>query len=66
MPTNLAIDDRLLEQALKIGGKKTKRETVNAALMEFVQYRKRLDAVELFGKITFDPKFNYRRARDAR
>jgi len=32
MPANLAIDDRLLEEARKIGGKRTKRETVNDAL----------------------------------
>ena len=28
MATNLAIDDRLLEQALKVGGHKTKKATV--------------------------------------
>ena len=32
MPTNLAIDDRLIEQAQKIGRHKTKKDTVNAAL----------------------------------
>ena len=31
MPTNLAIDDRLLEEAQKVGGHRTKRETVTAA-----------------------------------
>ena len=30
MPTNLAIDDRLLEEAQKVGGHRTKRETVNS------------------------------------
>jgi len=34
MPTNLAIDGQLLEEALRIGGKPTKRETVNEALRE--------------------------------
>ena len=28
MPTNLAIDDSLLEEARKVGGHRTKRETV--------------------------------------
>jgi Arc/MetJ family transcription regulator len=33
-PTNLGTDDRLLEQARRIGRHKTKKETVNAALEE--------------------------------
>jgi len=36
MPTNLAIDDNLLDEALRIGGCRTKRETVNEALKEYV------------------------------
>jgi len=35
MATNLAIDDRLLNKALEIGGYKSKKDTVNAALVEF-------------------------------
>jgi Arc/MetJ family transcription regulator len=41
MPTNLAIDDHLLEEAQKIGGHRTKRETVLAALEEYIAQRKR-------------------------
>ena len=37
MPTNLAIDDNLLDEALRIGGRRTKRETVNEALKEYVE-----------------------------
>jgi Arc/MetJ family transcription regulator len=32
MPTNLAIDDELLSEAQKIGGHRTKKDTVNEAL----------------------------------
>ncbi len=32
MPTNLAIDDRLVELAQRLGRHKTKKDTVNAAL----------------------------------
>lgn len=63
MPTNLAIDDSLLEQALKIGGHRTKRETVNQALFEFIQRRKQLEIVSLFGKVDFDPGYDYKAAR---
>ncbi len=66
MPTNLAIDDALLEEALKIGGKRTKRETVNEALREFIQRRKRLKALEAFGTITMDPSYDYKTMRKRR
>ena len=34
MPTNLALDDRLIDEARKIGNHKTKKEAVTAALVE--------------------------------
>ena len=63
MPTNLAIDDRLLEQALKIGGHKTKKETVNQALLEFIQRRKQGEIAEYFGKIAYRPGYDYKADR---
>ena len=36
MATNLAIDPDLLEKALEVSGLKTKKETVNLALQEFI------------------------------
>jgi Arc/MetJ family transcription regulator len=66
MPTNLAIDDRLLERAQRIGGHKTKRATVNQALEEFIRRRLRLRALKAFGTIEFDPKYDYKAARRKR
>jgi Arc/MetJ family transcription regulator len=66
MPTNLAIDDKLLCDAQKIGGLKTKRETVNEALREFIAHRRQLEALEIFGKIDFDPAYNHKRGRSRR
>jgi Arc/MetJ family transcription regulator len=63
MPTNLAIDDRLLEEARKVGGHRTKRETVTAALDEYIRRRKQLEILELFGKIDYDPDYDYKRER---
>ena len=63
MATNLDIDDRLLSEALKIGGYRTKKETVNEALREFIRYRKHVKVIELFGKIDFDPKYDYKKQR---
>lgn len=63
MSTNLNIDDELLAEALRVGGKKTKRETVNEALEEYIKKRKQLDIIKLFGKVDFDPKFDYKKSR---
>jgi Arc/MetJ family transcription regulator len=66
MPTNLAIDDRLLQEALTIGGHRTKRETVNEALREFIQRRQRLELAKLVGKVDYDPTYDYKKERRAR
>jgi len=66
MPTNLAIDDRLLQEALTIGGHRTKRETVNEALREFIQRRQRLELAKLLGKVDYEPTYDYRKERRAR
>ena len=63
MPTNLAIDDTLLSEAQKAGGLKTKKATVNPALREFIQKRKQLETLKLFGQIDFDPEFDYKKGR---
>jgi Arc/MetJ family transcription regulator len=66
MPTNLAIDDQLLEQARTVGGYRTKRQTVNEALREFIERRQRLELVKLFGKVDYDRKYDYKKERRAR
>ena len=63
MPTNLAIDDDLLRESLRLGGLKTKRETVNQALREFVARRKRLESIKYFGTIEFDPGWDHKKMR---
>jgi len=66
MPTNLAIDEKLLEEALKIGGHKTKRATVNEALKEYILKRKQKNIISAFGKVDFEPSYNYKKDRKAR
>ena len=66
MPTNLQIDDRLLAKAKKVGGFRTKKDTVNHALGEFLLRREQRDIVKLFGSIDFDVDFDYKKLRAAR
>src|SRR5204863_8376299 len=55
MPTNLAIDDRLLEEARRVGGQRTKKATVTDALAEYIQRRKQAKILKLFGTIGLIP-----------
>lgn len=64
MATNLALDDRLIERARRVGGHKTKRAAVTAALEEYVGRRERLRITELFGTIDFDPDYDYKALRE--
>ena len=63
MATNLDIEPALLEEAVKVGGHRTKRAAVEEALKEYVQRRKQLKLLELFGTIDFDPEYDYKAAR---
>jgi Arc/MetJ family transcription regulator len=63
MPTNLALDDKLIEEARRIGGHKSKKAAVNAALDEYIQRRKQMEVVRLFGTVDFDPKYDYKAER---
>lgn len=63
MPTNLAIDDALLNEAKRVGQHRTKRETVEAALREYVLRRRRKEILDIFGTIDFDPEYDYKRSR---
>ncbi|MCF6225962.1 MAG: type II toxin-antitoxin system VapB family antitoxin [Xanthomonadales bacterium] len=63
MPTNLAIDDKLLQEALSISGLKTKKDTVNNALKEFINKRKQQEILTLFGKLDPDADYDYKHGR---
>lgn len=63
MATNLAIEGHLLEEALRIGGQRTKKATVTEALQEYIQRRKQKTIVELFNTVEYDPKYNYKKQR---
>ena len=63
MPTNLAIDDKLIENARRIGKHKTKKAVVTEALIEYIQRREQLKIVELFGTIGYDDDYDYKDQR---
>jgi Arc/MetJ family transcription regulator len=63
MPTNLALDDNLIEEARRTGGHKTKKEAVTAALDEYIQRRKQQKILGQFGTFDFDPGYDYKAER---
>lgn len=64
MPTNLALDDALLNEALEIGHLRTKKETVTLALKEFIAKRKQFKLLELAGSIEYDDNYDYKAMRN--
>ena len=66
MPTNLKIDDQLLDEARKLGGFPSKRATVNSALEEFIQHRKQLELLKLEGSVDFFEGYDHKALRKAR
>ena len=66
MATNLALDDDLINEALRLGAHKTKRETVTIALREYIQRRKQTQILELSGTIPYDPGYDYKTERRRR
>lgn len=63
MPTNLAIDDQLIEAARSLGGQKTKKAVVTHALLEYIQKRQQAQFVQLFGTVDYDVDYDYKAAR---
>jgi hypothetical protein len=66
MPTNLALDDHLIEEARRVGRHKSKKDAVNAALDEYVRRRRQREVIPLFGTIEYDARFDYKSARRRR
>jgi len=46
-----------------LGGQRTKKEVVTQALLEYIQRRKQLQVLELFGQVDFDEGFDYKTQR---
>lgn len=51
MRTNIVIDDKLMAQAMKAGGFKTKRDAVEAGLTKLVSANRYQKMIELYGKV---------------
>jgi Arc/MetJ family transcription regulator len=66
MATNLSLDPELIEQAVKIGGERTKKAAVTRALEEYIARRKQKRLLDLMGKLEWDESFDYKVERSRR
>mgnify|MGYP006194917273 CR=1 FL=1 len=53
----------VLDQSVIVSGRAL---TVNEALREYIQRRQQARVIELFGKVDFDPQYNYKTQRSRR
>lgn len=60
MATNLDVDVAALEHLVRLGGFRSKREAVDAAVAEAIAYRRQLKAIDVLGAIEFVPAANQR------
>ena len=63
MATNLQLDDKLIRDAVTLSGHKTKKAAVTQALTDYVRHLQQEKILDLFGKVDFDPAYNYKRQR---
>jgi Arc/MetJ family transcription regulator len=63
MATNLAIDDGLIDEARRIGHHATKKAAVTAALHEYIERRKQAEILDLFGTVSFELNYDYKKSR---
>jgi Arc/MetJ family transcription regulator len=66
MGTNLSLDPKLIEQAVKVSGERTKKAAVTRALQEFIALRKQKDLLDLMGKLEWDTDSDYKAERSRR
>ena len=66
MATNLSLDPRLLERALRASGEKTKKAAVTKALKEFIARHEQQRVIKLFGKLEWDVSYEYKKDRSRR
>lgn len=55
MATNLDVDIEAIESLMQLGGFRSKREAVDAAVREALAYRRQLKARDFLGTIDFKP-----------
>ena len=63
LATNLQLDNRLIEKAVKLGKHKTKRAAVTQALKDYIEHLEQQKILSLFGNVDYAPEYDYKKQR---
>jgi hypothetical protein len=63
MVTNLNVDTALLQEAVALDGDATAEALVEKALRSYIQYRKQLQVLDLFGTLDYDETYDHKQQR---
>jgi Bacterial antitoxin of type II TA system, VapB len=66
MATNLSLDPKLIDLAVKVGGERTKKAAVTRALEEYVARRQQKHLADLMGTLEWDETYDYKAERSRR
>ena len=66
MATNLDLDPALVEEAVRVGGRATKKDAVTEALREYIARRRQAHVTELFGSVEYHADYDYKKRRRRR
>ena len=63
MMTKLDIDQSLLDRAIALSGRQSAADVIKTALEEFIARRSGKGLLDLFGKVDWDPDYDYKKER---
>ncbi|MGK7904613.1 MAG: type II toxin-antitoxin system VapB family antitoxin [Hormoscilla sp.] len=66
MVSSIQIDEKLLEEALALSNHSTVNLLIEEALREYIQRRKQLKLLDLFGTIDYEEDYDYKQQRQVR
>lgn len=66
MRTNIVLDETLVNEAAALTGVRTKRELIDLALRELIRSRKKLNLLDLAGKIQLADDYDHKGLRELR
>lgn len=66
MKKDRAIENRLVQEAQRLGSHRTKKAAIFAALDEYVRRRRQQKVLALFGTIEYDERCDHQKERQSR
>jgi len=62
--TSLKIDEKLVENAVKLGHHRTKKEAVTKALISYINQLEQKNIISMFGVVEYEADYDYKKQRE--